>query len=58
MLLFKNGHTFDVLLFGKLTMEEGGGLTLYFCSVLMNQTIQNYGSKLHLSRFVRDLNNV
>ena len=36
-------------------MEEGGGVTLYFCSVLMNQTIQNYCSNLHLSRFVCDL---
>ena len=26
----KNGHTFDVILFGKLTMEEGRGLTMYF----------------------------
>ena len=39
-------------------MEEGGGVTLYFCSVLINQTFQNYCSNLHLSRFVRDLNNV
>ena len=58
MLLFKNGHTFDVLLFGKLAMEEGGGLTVYFCSVLMNQTNQNYCSNLHLSSFVGDLNNI